>query len=529
MTHLSLLLNQLKDRIIYSEIRRDEIPDAEGILLLDPAEPLLKDYIYLTTEQTAKKILNTRDVSGLTLIVASKSWDSSVKIPPDCNLAVADMERASVYNKLFFEIKRRRTLKDELGRISSSDQRNIQRLLETALKYMELEGALHVLSPTFQLLYCASNMSSTKDVLTDAMPVGDYLSDTQITKCMENMSTSRNGSGAGIDSKNIYRTYPIKGNGLLGYLLVFGEPAEPVNFDLLNMLLNALPDFLIPLDEHEIKDYQLLARIMDDVLISPNMDIDRMQKRLKQTPDPVDMFIRSVLIEFDADKVSVKHFVSELKKLFSTNNVTMYDGRIVAWLSGPNHVFVPDFDEEKFDALLKRFDAKAIISNPGRFVRGIRTLYIQCKEVLPILSDLDFVLKGRSWAYFDEVSFYHLIQLCSSSLKQHYGHEKLVYIAGPTIMEVLRYDQDNGTNFLEFLFAYVENGRNIGKTAADLHMHRNTVVYKLKKVEELLHTDALDTRIFHDLEISCRIMMYAKHVAKETYNLILDKVQEEEK
>lgn len=525
MTHVSLLLTQYKDRIIYSAVNNDIIPDAEGILLLDPEEPLQKEYVYLSTEQNARTVLEEKDVSGLNLIVSSGIWDKSVKVPDGCNLVVVDMERAPVYNKLFFEIRRRRRLKDELRKIVP-DQRNTQRLLETALRYMELEGAMYVLSPAFQLLHHVSNSSSTKDVLTDAMPVGDYLSDTQINKCMEHISTSAGSAEIPQDSKNIYRTYPVKGNGLLGYLLVFGEPAAPVNYDLLSVLLGILPDFLATADEHEIKDYQLLSQIMDDVFISPNMDIDRMQKRLKQTPDPVDMFIRNVLIEFDSDKVSVKQFVRELKKLFNTSNITVYDGRIVAWLSGPNHIFVPDFDGERFDALLKRFDARAIISNPGRFVRGIRTLYIQCKEVLPILGDLDFVLKGRSWAYFDEVSFYHLIQLCATSLKQHYGHEKLVYVAGPSIMEVLRYDQDNGTNFLEFLFTYVENGRNIGKTAAELHMHRNTVVYKLKKVEELLHTDTLDTRTFHDLETSCRIMMYAKHVAKETYNLILDRTEE---
>ena len=57
----------------------------------------------------------------------------------------------------------------------------------------------------------------------------------------------------------------------------------------------------------------------------------------------------------------------------------------------------------------------------------------------------------------------------------------------------------------------------------------DTVLLTRTDTVYLLHTDTLDTRTFHDLEISCRIMMYAKHVAKETYNLILDKVQEEDK
>ena len=514
---ISYFLTNFKDQCIFSSISRNAIPDAPGILLLDKSIPIEKDYIYIATYNAAIDYFSGQTSPGMTMFIVSDKWDRDFQMPPDHNIAVIDSDFPHVFNTLFLEIRRWHIINRELKKVPA-EQNNTQRFLDTAVKNMGLDGiTMYILSPAFQILYAASNKTSTQLELSELMQKGKYLSTTQIDQCLKSISLDPyKESDAG---RTLFRTYPVQETGLLGYLLVFGPAADPRYNDLIQIIIKLLPDFLIPVKEEDLKDYQLLSQIMDDVFISPNMDIDILQKRLKKTPDPVDIYIRNVLIEFDSDKVSVKHFVKELKLLFNTNNITMYDGRIVVWLSGSDNIFVPEFDEKKFDELLKNYHCKAIISNPGRFLRGIRTLYIQSKDVLSIMDSLDFVLKGRSWAYYDELSFYHMIQLCESAIFQHYGHNRLVYLAGPGVVEIIRYDQEHNTNFLEFLFTYIENEKNIGRTAEKLHMHRNTVVYKLKKVEELLHSNSLNTKVFHDIETSCKIMMYAKYVAREKYKI----------
>ena len=518
---VSFLMTDFKNQCLFTSIANNTIPDAPGILLLDKSIPIEKNYIYIATKDAAAEYFSGITSPGLTLFIVTDEWDHELRIPPDHNVAVIDSDIPHVFNSLFFEMRRWHILKRELLKIPA-EQNNTQRFLDTAVRYMDLDGVtMYILSPAFQILYSASHNTSGQHELTESMIRGEYLSTTQIDQCLKSIVSVADKKQTG-EGGSRFRTFAVQETGLLGYLLVFGPAADSRYEDLIQMIIKLLPDFLIPVDEDELKDYQLLSQIMDDVFLSPNMDIDKLQKSLMKTPDPVDKYIRNVLIEFDSDKVSVKNFVKEMKILFGTNNITMYDGRIVAWLSGSNHIFKPEFDESEFDDLLKRYHCKAVISNAGRFLRGIRTLYIQSKDILSIMDSLDFVLKGRSWAYYDELSFYHMIQLCESAIFQSYGHNRLVYLAGPGIMEVIRYDQDHNTNFLEFLFAYIENGRNIGKTAEELHMHRNTVVYKLKKVEELLHTNSLNTKVFHELETSCRVMMYAKYVARETYNIALN-------
>ena len=57
------------------------------------------------------------------------------------------------------------------------------------------------------------------------------------------------------------------------------------------------------------------------------------------------------------------------------------------------------------------------------------------------------------------------------------------------------------------LKCYLINGRNIAETARTLHLHRNTLIYRLRKIEDLLHIslDYLDENMLLYLLISCFI------------------------
>lgn len=189
-------------------------------------------------------------------------------------------------------------------------------------------------------------------------------------------------------------------------------------------------------------------------------------------------------------------------------------------------MFLPEFDHQALENLLERYHSYCIISNAGRFVRGLRTLYIQCKEMLELLPQMNFFLKGRRFVYFEEISAYYMIHICSLALENHYGHNKLVYLAGPASMEVIRYDRAHGTDLLNFLYEYLESGCSIADTAERLHMHRNTVNNRIKKVEECIGVDIRNPQVCLELTNSCRIMMYAEHVSQQEYNIELQKTEQ---
>lgn len=82
----------------------------------------------------------------------------------------------------------------------------------------------------------------------------------------------------------------------------------------------------------------------------------------------------------------------------------------------------------------------------------------------------------------------------------------------PAINQLKKHDQDNNTDYLDTLKSYVMNHQNVGETCQALHIHRNTLGYRLKKIEETTGIDLKDTNTntylligFHVLDLMKRL------------------------
>ena len=64
----------------------------------------------------------------------------------------------------------------------------------------------------------------------------------------------------------------------------------------------------------------------------------------------------------------------------------------------------------------------------------------------------------------------------------------------------------HSTDFLITLRAYTDNLCNTADTAKELHIHRNTLLYRLNKIEELTHSSLRDPETFMHLIISFYMM-----------------------
>jgi sugar diacid utilization regulator len=79
-------------------------------------------------------------------------------------------------------------------------------------------------------------------------------------------------------------------------------------------------------------------------------------------------------------------------------------------------------------------------------------------------------------------------------------------ILAPGIRLLEEYDGNYGTNYLETLKHYVLENRNIKTVLTKLGIHRNTLLYRLQKIEELLSVSLQDAGTFVHFYISFYIM-----------------------
>ncbi len=81
-------------------------------------------------------------------------------------------------------------------------------------------------------------------------------------------------------------------------------------------------------------------------------------------------------------------------------------------------------------------------------------------------------------------------------------------------------DLDNGTNYLSLLWFYLQSERNATDTAAKLHMHRNTVLYHIDKIQKRFDFD-MDKKSARDW-LLLNFKSFFAHQSRESLDAIID-------
>lgn len=86
----------------------------------------------------------------------------------------------------------------------------------------------------------------------------------------------------------------------------------------------------------------------------------------------------------------------------------------------------------------------------------------------------------------ERLGFYSALRLQAILLPIKEKMEEQNYI--PSVFrEMAAYDEENHTEFLQTLRTYIYQMKSTSETAEELHIHRNTLLYRIRKMEEIFH------------------------------------------
>ena len=67
-------------------------------------------------------------------------------------------------------------------------------------------------------------------------------------------------------------------------------------------------------------------------------------------------------------------------------------------------------------------------------------------------------------------------------------------IFSPRYTVLKQYDKEHNTDLCHVFMQYLTHGRNINQTSADVFLHRNTVMNKVKEAISVMHNEFEDTQ-----------------------------------
>lgn len=118
--------------------------------------------------------------------------------------------------------------------------------------------------------------------------------------------------------------------------------------------------------------------------------------------------------------------------------------------------------------------------------------YLQAKQTVDLSERMDW--KNVLVRYNELGPYQLLLSIVDKDAKRNYYNSVLGKLE--------QYDKNNKTNYLDFLQTFLDNNCNINATADKMFVHRNTIVYKINKIEELLDRDLSDMEVRVELYLA---------------------------
>jgi len=138
------------------------------------------------------------------------------------------------------------------------------------------------------------------------------------------------------------------------------------------------------------------------------------------------------------------------------------------------------------------------MSNFFTDLKSARRFYLQAKKAAEIGFRLHDVGPIH---YYSDTYFYHIIEICEKE-------EDLQYFIHPAMMKLLYHDRDRNSELLKTMHCFLQTPGNPARIAEDLHIHKNTLLYRMNKIKTLTGCTLEDGDEIMSLGLSYKLMRY---------------------
>jgi sugar diacid utilization regulator len=208
---------------------------------------------------------------------------------------------------------------------------------------------------------------------------------------------------------------------------------------------------------------------------------------------------------YDTEHIS-KHIIHSLEETLNLENQTLIPMEYANNLM--YLIFTKDYEESQksseaieavFNFVSSRYSDVEISLSFSRIRETNYDIKISYKEAFKALSMIDIYSRDSKIIRYRELGIVRwLVEVADIKEIQQYCYENL----GP----ILEYDKKHGMDLVGTLKCYFQNNRHLLKTSQELFIHRNTLLYRLSIIKELLKIDLDDAMT--GLELFNSILVY---------------------
>lgn len=188
-----------------------------------------------------------------------------------------------------------------------------------------------------------------------------------------------------------------------------------------------------------------------------------------------------------------------LKHIFAESIYVIYENTIVFLISRDMDKNLSDYELKRLEEFLQANHLKAGISNFYQHLEDTARFYEQAVDSVR----LAFRLKDPApICYYSD---YYLYKMLENYEKED---SEIRFLIHPGLMKLYLYEQAHGTELISTLTAYLKQPGQPAKIADAVHVHKNTLLYRMKKIREITGCSFTQGEDFMNFNLSICIMRY---------------------
>ncbi|MHB8074690.1 PucR family transcriptional regulator [Desulfosporosinus fructosivorans] len=281
------------------------------------------------------------------------------------------------------------------------------------------------------------------------------------------------------------------------------RPFQESDLELTSLLCKALS---IELQKNEFIHYSrgllhegftedlLEGKVTDEKVVSERLRI--LNLKFKRN-----LFVLTIDISnFSSSQTSLTFMRNEFEKKINNSKAVVYAEKIVMIISCDNEKHFLKNEITSLKEFLKSNNMYAGISRCFYSLVEVQHHYFQSLNALKLGMHIN---KEAVLFSYEDYAIYHFTDQCSSGgdLKEN---------CHPALLRLIEYDRQNNTNYTRSLYTYILSSKNVTESASTLNIHRNTMFYRIGKIEDVMNVDLNNSNILLLLHLSFKILEFLK-------------------
>lgn len=179
----------------------------------------------------------------------------------------------------------------------------------------------------------------------------------------------------------------------------------------------------------------------------------------------------------------------------------LYEGCFILLLTRTRDEGIGDYAMDLLHRCAQTDDLAVGVSNYFEDLADIQRYYAQATAAIANGETAAATVDDGSVYLFRNYAYMQMLDVCKRSAD-------LANYIQPALLDLAAYDRDHGGDLMDTLFAYLQNACNTHRTADSLHIHKNTLLYRLTRIRKILGCSLSSGEDIFMLQLSFRVMMH---------------------